>query len=254
MNITTLQERIAKANEKITKKQNTIAKYHKTIEKKTNALIKKYNWNPEDREQHIATLQSRGFTEKEASDISWTIYDIENAEEGIENNTKQIEETRKTIAKYEAQLAGELERESTYINEVPESMKTLQSELVRVWDEYDAIHKEDMRKAYKELGYYDFFRTYSYADYEVMTKSLEELHKANERDAKMMIINLVNRVKDITGEVTSWDDITCTYGAHGMPTLNGTVIGKEGNAEIESITAGGYNIQRFHIRVLVKAF
>lgn len=251
MNITTLQERIAKANEKIEKKQNTIAKYHKTIEKQTNALVKKYNWNPEDRETHVATLQSRGFTEEQAWDISWTIYKIENAEEGIENNTKQIEETRKTIAKYEAQLAGELERESMYIREVPEAMKSLQSELVRVWDEYDAIRKEQMYKAYKELGYYEFFKEYTYADYEVAFKSTEELHKANERDAKMMIINLVNRVKDITGEVTSWDYITCTQGTHGMPVLNGKVIGKEGIARVESIGAGGWNIQRYHIRVLV---
>lgn len=251
MNITTLQERITKANEKIAKKQNTIAKYYKTIEKKQNMLAKKYNWNPEDREQHIATLQSRGFTEKEASEISWTLYDIENAEEGIENNTKHIEETRKTIAKYEAQLAGEIEREATYINEVPESMKNLQSELVRVWDEYDAIRKEDMLKAYKELGYRDFFHEYTYADYQIAFKSIEELHKENERDAKAMIINLVNRVKDITGEVTSWDYISCTYGTHGMPVLNGTVIGKEGTAKVESIGAGGYNIQRYHIRVLV---
>lgn len=252
MNITTLQERITKANAKIEKKTNTIAKYHKTIAKKQ-AELKKITGRENFTEENYWELRRQGNESDWVHDAYWVLSDIRSAEEGIKNNTKQIEETRKTIAKYEAQLAGEIERESTYIKEVPESMKQMQADLEKVWNEYDEARKARMYKAYKELGYTEFFNKYTYADYEIATKPLDDIHKQNERDAKAMVINLYNRVKDITGEVTDWYGIHCTYGAHGMPTLNGIVYGKEGNAEVESITAGGYNIQRFHIRVLVKA-
>lgn len=252
MNITTLQERITKANAKIEKKTNTISKYHKTIAKKQ-AELKKITGKENFTEDDYWELRRQGNESEWVHEAYWVLCDIRSAEEGIKNNTKQIEETRKTVAKYEAQLAGEIEREAMYIHEVPESMKQMQADLEKVWNEFDEARKADMYEAYKQLGYRQFFNEYTYADYELIHKSIEDIHKENARAAKMMVLNLLNRVKDITGEVTDWYGIHCTYGAHGMPTLNGIVYGKEGNAEVESITAGGYNIQRFHIRVLVKA-
>lgn len=55
-----------------------------------------------------------------------------------------------------------------------------------------------------------------------------------------------SRIHAITGEVTDWDGIHYSGGA-----LNGVVYGKLGSVRVESILAGGYNIQRLHVRVLV---
>lgn len=77
-------------------------------------------------------------------------------------------------------------------------------------------------------------------------KSYAEIAKENERDARVLIIDLYNRIKTVTGEVTEWADIRVSGNA-----LNGFVVGKEGRAKVETTLAGGYNIQRLHIRVLV---
>ena len=82
--------------------------------------------------------------------------------------------------------------------------------------------------------------------YDFMRLSNLEIIENNEKSAKALIIDLFYRIRHITGEVTDWTQIFCSNNA-----LNGIVIGKEGRAKVESILAGGYNIQRLHVRVLV---
>lgn len=245
MKITTLKERIEKANEKIEKKQNTIIKKTAQIEKKYKALEK---LGVEDPEKH----DREEFRNAENwNDIFWTYCDIGHLKEDITRGGKEIEETKKTIEKYEAQLAGEIEKESIFLKEVPEIFKNLINELVERWDVWDKERRERLRTKYEELGYHEFFRSYTYADYEFRHISDEKIHSNNERDARSLVLDLYYRVKDITGEVTDWSGIRATQGTHGFTVLNGVVIGKEGRAEVESIYAGGYNIQKLHVRVLV---
>lgn len=251
MNITTLKERIEKANAKIEKKENTIVKKTASIEKKSAYLMKKYGWDIADRTSFISYIKEKGYDDEQASDISWTISQIEWLEEDIQRGGREIEETKKTIAKYESQLAGEIERESILLREVPECMRRMQEELAEKWDRWDIDYRNTLRKAYKEMSYREFIEKYRYAGYEAMQATDENIHKSNMRDAKGFIIQLYYRVKNVTGEVTNWAGIRLETGAWGYPTLNGIVIGKEGKAEVESILAGGYNIQRLHIRTIV---
>ena len=231
MKIETLRERIAKANDKITKKECTIIKKEGWIEKKTTKLEK----TTDEHERY------------------WLSCEIRNLESDIVRIKKEIEETKHTIEKYEKQLSGELEKEKMFINEVPEAMKDLESILIEKWDESDLNRRDYYREQYKELGYKDFIKKYRYSAYEFMHQTEKDFHKANEKDARTFILDLVNRVKDITGEITDWNGVHLTVGTNGFPVLNGFVIGKEGRAEVESIFAGGYNIQRLHVRVLVKS-
>ena len=231
MTITELENRIAKKQAQIEKKHNTIIKKEKQIAKKQAEIEK---------------------LEADSREARWLDSEIYWLKDDIERNTQEIAECEKTLAKYNEQLKGEREKEATFINEVPQTMKTLEQELVTEWDRSDEARRSWLKAQYKELGYNEFIKKHKYSGYGFMQTTAEETHKTNVKDARLFIIDLLNRVKDITGEVTDWSYITLTYG-NTFPVLNGYVEGKEGRAVVESILAGGYNIQRLHIRTLVRA-
>lgn len=237
MRIETLKERIENAKTKIEKKGNTVLKKEALILKKT------------------AKLEKMGFTletvDRSNSDAFWLGCDIEHLKEDIERNSREIEEIKASLAKYEMQMAGELEKESILIRDIPESMKRMQAELVEKWDAWDIERRNEILKDYREMSYTDFSKKYKWQDREWMYSTDEQIHKANMQDAKELIINLYHRIRHITGEVTDWSGIYATVGTWGGTVLNGKVVGKEGIATVESIYAGGYNIQRLHVRVLV---
>ena len=241
MKLTTLKERIANAEAKIARKQGTIEKKTATIAKKQAKLVK-LGFDAEATENECI----------KNDEAFWLAVDIKRLREDIERGGREIEETKKTLENYKAQLAGAVERESIITREIPESMKRMQTELVTEWDRFDKQHRDTVREAYAALGYKQFLKEFSYADYELRYKTNDEIHRDNVNAAEAFVLNLYNRVKEITGEVTDWKGIHLEEGTDWFPTLNGTVRGKEGTATVESILAGGDNIQRLHVRVLVK--
>lgn len=244
MKIETLKERIEKKQAQIERKQNTIEKKTKQIEKKK-AKVRSLGYDPEG-----SRYQAQDTADHH--EVYWTMCEIGNLEDDIKRGTGEIEECKATLEKYEAQLKGEMEKEATFLTEVPEAMKTLEAELIAKWDEDDKHRREFYRSEYKRLEYKEFIKKYHHSGYEYRYITDDQIHDSNVKDARLFILDLLNRVKDITGEVTDWSGIHLTYG-NTFPVLNGLVIGKEGKAEVESILAGGYNIQRLHIRTLVKA-
>ena len=126
--------------------------------------------------------------------------------------------------------------ENIYQSDVPDVLHELEYELINRWDEYDKEYRDsDVKKPRAYIYYTD-----------------EEIHQQNVEAAKVLVLDLYNRVYNITGPVTNWSNITLQQSVQG-PVLNGIVQGKLGKVRIESILAGGYNIQKLHIRVLVKS-
>lgn len=225
MKIETLKDRIAKAEERITKKRGT-------IEKKKNLIAKKRN-----------AIDSGKVT---GSDASWMESEIEWLLNDIDRLEKEIPEIEKMIEKYKGQLDGTIERDRIFLTEVPDDFKKIQQELIVRWDEYDKKHRDLMRQKVEEMGYRDFIREYGHTAYDFRCKTDEEIHEDNVKESKGYVIGLYFRIKDITGKVVDWQGIHSAGVA-----LNGIVIGEAGKAKVETIEAGGYNIQRLHVRTLV---
>ena len=85
---------------------------------------------------------------------------------------------------------------------------------------------------------------YEYTGYEVDEELLKK-EVAKEKENKYF--DLVNRITKVIGEITNASNLN--VGPKGE--LEGIVEGLKGKVRVETIGAGGYNIQRFHFRTLV---
>lgn len=77
--------------------------------------------------------------------------------------------------------------------------------------------------------------------------NIEKLDKDLTRDAELKYDDIINRTCEVIGKIT--DASGLSVGAKGE--LNGYIIGENGTAKVNTIGAGGYNIQCFHFRTLV---
>lgn len=99
----------------------------------------------------------------------------------------------------------------------------------------------------------DIFRREHFIEYE----ELENLRMGDRfypdrfdtiaRDVEIKYINLVEKVKEITGRITDASFIR----VNEKGSLDGYIVGEEGKAKVNTFEAGGWNIQRFHYRTKV---
>ena len=73
-----------------------------------------------------------------------------------------------------------------------------------------------------------------------------DIRKRAERDAKEYVSDLYRRVTKKVGDIVDYHDLYLNG-----PAINGVVVGERGTTRLETIMAGGYNIQRLHLRVIL---
>lgn len=78
-------------------------------------------------------------------------------------------------------------------------------------------------------------------------KRLEWLEKTIEAEKKAKLFDLINRITDITGIIKDATGLRISNSGN----LNGIIKGERANVKVETISAGGWNIQCFHYRTLV---
>lgn len=76
------------------------------------------------------------------------------------------------------------------------------------------------------------------------------LEKAMEEEKRAKLLDLMARINKVVGTIT--DAAGLYISSNGE--INGIIVGTEGKASVETISAGGYNIQCFHYRTLVHEY
>lgn len=110
-----------------------------------------------------------------------------------------------------------------------------------IGNNYGSYRREMMKELFVKYGAI-------VSDYEYWADmSDEKLEKEARRSADAYVMDLIRRVTKKVGTITDYSDLT----VHG-PAINGRVIGDRGSTYVDTITAGGYNIQRLHYRVILR--
>ena len=241
MKIEKLNEYIAKTEEKIDKKNVALNKKQIKLAK----LQKKITIDKTFDELVMIPSDERTTDENNQMDI---LYDIDELKIHITKTEKEIAALKQKLDEYKNKQNAEVSKEA----EIPEILKSLMVNIIEENDKADAEYQKKLKAEYNEVGYKAFVKKYKAAKYEFIWKSSEAIHNNNVNYAKTLIFDLIDRTKDVIGNILSWKNITITYGTHNIPVLNGYVEGEKGKAILESIYAGGYNVQKLHIRVLIK--
>lgn len=105
--------------------------------------------------------------------------------------------------------------------------------------------KEDYKEVKVAEGKFEHLRPYN--GERTIEEALARLDKDLEQEANRKYDFIIERTNHIVGEIT--DASQLTIGA--KEDLNGYIIGTKGIAKVQTIGAGGYNIQCFHFRTLI---
>lgn len=84
-----------------------------------------------------------------------------------------------------------------------------------------------------------------------LTKDIAEgealLNKDLKKEAEAKYDDIIERTNQVVGQITDASKLECNEKGN----LDGIIIGTKGIAKVETIGAGGYNIQCFHFRTLI---
>lgn len=113
-------------------------------------------------------------------------------------------------------------------------------------DEFIKCYEKYKHEEY-DLPLFQIYRYYNYFRNDMVIEFFEEyLEVELNKEMRTRLLNLMKNVGRITGRVVNAD---LHIGIDGN--LNGIIYGEMGNAKIETIGAGGYNIQCYHYRCLI---
>lgn len=280
MKIETLKDRISKAEEKIAKKENTVTKKTSLIEKKQIALdaltdVQERRWMSYDIEHLVDDIERLrkeiaetrvsldGYREQLGAELekaasrnvpaivnfleAWKRRVFNYYNMGLEPCYKMNDELKA--------LAQNLRNFRYCTDEYDEALKpytALRDEYHEktcgIWEDVEYINRwgrPDKKRVQVQEGEWEYLRPYDcYDNYE---EACAKLNANLTEEANRKYDFIIERVNAICGKIT--DATGLKVGAKGD--LNGNIIGERGTAHVQTIGAGGYNIQCFHFRTLI---
>lgn len=277
MDITKIQDQLDKINADITKREERIKTLEAREQKKKEALEKAIGMEVADYDKYSNYSK---YTKKpnsmghrfydEYADIDFGIssdvahehwkeyYDLICVIRDQLSCWNKIFELEDKKTKYETQLQMEIAKQKS-VDDLPPIMKELKDGIYEMlFNRYTKYRDIASEVANRLSGLYGSAKqkemkrlAYEYGavavDYEywldVSDKTLENRAK---KDSDFYVLDLVHRVTKKVGAIQDYRNLTVNG-----PAINGVVIGERGSTRLETIIAGGYNIQREHYRVIL---
>lgn len=276
MDITKIQDQLDKINADIEKREERIKTLEAREQKKKEALEKvigmevdynqysyysRYNKKPnsmghkfyDDMADVDFGIPQEVWQEhsKEYFDLIYAIHD----ELACWNKIFELEDKK---TKYETQLQMEIAKQKS-VDDLPPIMKELKDGIYdmllnrytkyrdiasEVADRLSGLYGSSKQKEMRSLAYeYGAVAV----DYEYwLDVSDETLEKRAKKDSYFYVLDLIRRVTKKVGTIQDYRNLTVNG-----PAINGVIIGERGSTRLETIIAGGYNIQREHYRVIL---
>jgi hypothetical protein len=188
---------------------------------------------------------------KEYFDLIYAIHD----ELACWNKIFELEDKK---TKYETQLQMEIAKQKS-VDDLPPIMKELKDGIydmfLKRYTKYRDIASEVSRRLsglfgsakHKEMKSLAYEYGAVAVDYEYwLDVSDETLENRARKDSDFYVLDLIRRVTKKVGTIQDYRNLTVNG-----PAINGVIIGERGSTRLETIIAGGYNIQREHYRVIL---
>ena len=181
----------------------------------------------------------------------WIQCDIEHAEEDIDATREKIAKAAQALEAAEAAKEAKAAKEAA----LPEQLREYRDKLASEWNACDLNQRRTMLEQgesyYRINGKVNSGLYHSYIELTSMSEA--DIRKRNHEYATAAVENLVARVERAVGAPQGFSRLYVTKGnwMEGGSAINGYVSGDRGTVEVRSILAGGYNIQRLHVRVLL---
>ncbi len=136
--------------------------------------------------------------------------------------------------------------------EIYKGRELTDSDLANLWPRKDVnaflsergLEYRQIQKKLNEFGDQITFKLLEIRDDQEREAWLE---KTMEEEKRAKLLDLIGRIMSTVGTIT--DAAALYIGPEGD--INGIIVGTEGKAKIQTIGAGGYNIQCFHFRTLI---
>lgn len=224
---------LEKAELKVEKFETKVAKYCTQIEKHIISLEKKGIEGVREIVDNADLSNQTGymFADNKIHDIGrtisldthykeWeTLMKVKSAMEMIQRNNTEIRFAKQKVEEWENKVIAE--------KEVIEGSKNAPQVIVDFVNRYGELVRSWL-KCYTKM-------------------TDEQIDKQVEADKQAKIFMLNARVEKITGKITNADNLKVSEKGD----LTGYIEGEKGKAQVQTILAGGWNIQCYHYRTLV---
>lgn len=233
----------------------------------------------EGKETEITKLNKKMERILKAQATNWEVNPYWYSESDIRITQRELDDAKKALEDYKAKLNTEVEKSnSRNIKVLVDFLENWKAKTIVYFkaekERYDiskkeyyerdreyvekynnrsrlGLTKEEVRELEKEHRQYrnNFKREWSHVtQFFHGSRTWEEnLERDVEQEKNRKYDDIIERVNAIVGTIT--DASNLRVGAKGD--INGIIIGDRGKAKVQTIGAGGYNIQCFHFRTLV---